>query len=73
MMNETVKTLRSQIHKLSPADRIALIEDAIDSLDRTDHEIDRLWAAEARDRLAAFRRGELASRELNAVIAKYRL
>ena len=41
-MNETVKALRSQIHKLSPADRIALIEDAIDSLDRTDHEIDRL-------------------------------
>jgi hypothetical protein len=57
---------------LPPQERIALIEDGLDKLDRADPELDRLWTNEARDRLAAYRRGELAARELREIVAKYR-
>jgi len=44
----------------------------LDSLDRADPEIDQLWAREACDRLAAYRRGELAAKDLSDIVAKYR-
>lgn len=71
-MNEKTKLLGEQARALSPHERIALIEDVLDSLDRADPNVDRLWAQEAADRLAAYRRGELEAKDLRAVIAKYR-
>ena len=71
-MSNEAKTLIEQARALPPEDRIALVEDVLDSLDRRDPEVDRPWAQEASDRLAAYRRGELRARELSDVIAKYR-
>lgn len=70
-MNAKAKALGQQARELSPQDRIALVEDVLDSLDAADLNIDRLWATEARERLAAYRRGEIAARDLGDVIAKY--
>jgi putative addiction module component (TIGR02574 family) len=70
-MNNDAKTLIEQARALPPQDRIALVEDVLDSLDRTDPGIDQLWAREASDRLAAYRRGELAAKDLSDIIAKY--
>jgi putative addiction module component (TIGR02574 family) len=72
-MNERAKALGKQARELSVADRIALVEDLLDSLHRADPDLDRLWTAEARDRLAAYRRGDLAATELSKIIAKYGL
>ena len=44
----------------------------LDSLDRADPAVDRLWAREAADRVAAYRRGEVAARELGDIVAEYR-
>jgi putative addiction module component (TIGR02574 family) len=71
-MNDLAKTLGAQARELSASDRIALVEDVLDSLDRIDPQIDELWTAEAKERLAAYRRGELAAKDLNDIIAKYR-
>jgi putative addiction module component (TIGR02574 family) len=71
-MSNKVKILTEQASALPPQDRIALVEDVLDTLDRADPDIDRLWAREASDRLAAYRRGELAARDLSDIIAKYR-
>ena len=71
-MNEKTRVLGEQARALSPRDRIALVEDVLDSLDRADPNIDRLWAKEAGERLAAYRRGELTARDLNDIVAKYR-
>jgi putative addiction module component (TIGR02574 family) len=71
-MNDLAKALGAQARELSASDRIALIEDVLDSLDRIDPRIDDLWIAEAKDRLTAYRRGELAARDLDDIIAKYR-
>lgn len=71
-MNAKAKALGEQARELSPQDRITLVEDVLDSLDQADPAIDRLWAKEAGERLAAYRRGEISARDLNDVIAKYR-
>lgn len=71
-MNEKAKSLGQQARELSPQERIALVEDVLDSLDRVDSNIDRLWAKEASDRLAAYRRGDLAAKDLMDIVAKYR-
>ena len=60
-MSERAKTLGQQARELMPQERIALVEDLLDSLDRADPRIDSLWVKEANDRLAAYRRGELAA------------
>jgi putative addiction module component (TIGR02574 family) len=66
------RTLIERVRALPPEDRIALVEDVLDSLDHPDPAIDRLWAREAADRVAACRRGEVAAKELSTVVAKYR-
>jgi putative addiction module component (TIGR02574 family) len=71
-MNAKAKSLGDLARELSPQDRIALVEDVLDSLDRLDPNIDRLWATEASERLAAYRRGEIVAKDLSDIIAKYR-
>ena len=71
-MSNDAKKLIERARALPPQDRIALVEDVLDSLDRADPNINQLWAREVRDRLAAYRRGELAAKDLDDVLAKYR-
>jgi putative addiction module component (TIGR02574 family) len=71
-MTNDAKTLIEQARALPPEDRIALVEDVLDSLDHADPGIDRLWARKASDRLAAYRRGELTAKDLGDIVAKYR-
>jgi putative addiction module component (TIGR02574 family) len=69
-MSNEAKTLIEQARALPPEDRIALVEDVLDSLDHADPDIDQLWAREATDRVAAYRRGELAAKDLSDVVAR---
>jgi len=71
-MTEAAKTLSVQARKLSPSERLELVDDILASLDEPDPNIDKLWAKEAEDRLAAYRRGELKAIPLEQVLAKYR-
>ena len=71
-MSDNAKTLIEQARALPPQDRIALVEDVFASLDGADPAIDQMWAREASDRLAAYRRGELAAKDLADIVAKFR-
>ena len=71
-MSNKSKTLSEQARALPPDERISLIEDVLDSLDHADPNIDRMWAREANERLAAYRRGELAAKDLGDIVTKYR-
>ena len=70
-MNAKIRALSEEARKLSPEERIELIEDLLGSIEPTDPEIDRLWAEEARDRLAAYLRGEMKAKTLQEVVQQY--
>lgn len=71
-MGNEAKTLIKRARALLPVDRIALVEEVLDTLHRPDSDIDRLWALEATDRVAVYRRGELAAKELSDIVSQYR-
>jgi putative addiction module component (TIGR02574 family) len=69
-MTEAAKELSAKARKLSPAERLELVDDLLASLDEPDAQIDRLWAKEAEERLAAYRRGEIKAVPLQEVLAR---
>ncbi len=71
-MTEEAKILTARARRLSPSERIELVDAIVESLDEPDPSIDRLWAKEAEERLAAYRRGEIKAVPLQEVLAKYR-
>ena len=70
-MTTTAEALSAQAAQLPPAERMEVVERILDSLDQPDAALDMLWANEASDRLAAYRRGEIKAVALYDVIAKY--
>ena len=70
-MTTTAEALSAQAAQLPPAERMQVVERILDSLDQPDAALDMLWAHEASDRLAAYRRGEINAVALSDVIAKY--
>jgi len=70
-MTEAAKSLSARARKLSPSERLELVDDILASLDEPDPNIDKLWAKEAEDRPAAYRRGEIKAIPLEQVL-KYR-
>ena len=70
-MTPTSETLGAQAAQLAPEERIQLVERILNSLDQPDAALDALWANDANDRLAAYRRGEIKAVGLPDVIAKY--
>jgi putative addiction module component (TIGR02574 family) len=72
-MTTTAEALSAQAVKLPPEQRMEVVERILDSLYEPDAALDALWAKEAEDRLAAYRRGEVKAVALSEVIAKYQV
>ena len=72
-MSQAAEALTAQVAKLPPEERMEVVERILDSLDQPDAALDALWAKEADERLAAYRRGEIKALALSDVIAKYRV
>ena len=70
-MSSSIETLSREARKLSPLERAELIEDLLQSLGAISSEHEEKWAAEAKDRLEAYRRGDLEARDLDEALAKY--
>ncbi len=70
-MNERIKKLTEETSLLPPIERAELVEGILESLDATDPNLDRLWAEEAKDRLAAWRRGELEALDFDETLARH--
>ena len=71
-MSSHSQALIEQASGLTALEKMEVVDALLASVDKPDAEIDRLWAAEAEDRLAAYRRGEIKALDLNQVLAKYR-
>ena len=72
-MSQAAEALSAQVTQLPPEERMEVVERILDSLDQPDSAMDALWAKEADDRLAAYRRGEIKAVALSDVIAKYQV
>lgn len=70
-MTQAAEAVSAQAVKLPPVERMQVVERILDSLDEPDATLDAAWAAEADDRLGAYRRGEVKAVALSDVIAKY--
>ena len=57
---------------LKPSEKAQLIDKLISSLDKSDREIDELWAKEAEDRIDAYDLGKIKAVSLEKVLKKYR-
>ena len=71
-MTDAAEKLSTAAQKLSRAERLAVVDAILGSLDAADPALDALWAAEAEDRLAAYRRGEIRAVALSDMLSKYR-
>ncbi len=70
-MNLLKKEIEEEIFTLPPIARASLAEKLLSSLDTTKQSaIDQKWAAEAEDRLKAYKRGELKAVDASEVIAR---
>jgi putative addiction module component (TIGR02574 family) len=58
-MSSSARKLLHQVMKLPAAERAALVEGLVESLDKPDPTLDALWFKEAESRIAAYRAGEL--------------
>ena len=57
---------------LKPSEKAQLIDKLLSSLDKSDKEIDKLWAKEAEDRIDAYDLGKIKAISLEKVLEKYR-
>ena len=71
-MSKLGKEIMAVALKLPASERAVLADELLHSLDKTDPEIDVLWAKEAEDRLAAYDRGEIEVTDAEAVLAEMR-
>ncbi len=70
-MADPTESLAVAAKTLPPHERLALVEQLLDSLDAPDNAMDALWTAEVESRLAAYRRGEIEAVPLASILAKY--
>ena len=66
-----IESLEKQAERLPASDRLRLVEHILSTLDKTDPEIDAVWAVESERRLEAYRKGETTARDASEVLAKH--
>ncbi|TXI28350.1 MAG: addiction module protein [Nitrosomonas oligotropha] len=65
------KELIAEAVKLPPAERFAVIDELLHSLDRIDSELDRIWIEEAERRLQAYRESKVKGIPASDVIGEF--
>lgn len=71
-MSATLETILDQALALPPAERAAVVDKLLASLEPTDPGIDELWAREAEVRIAAVDAGEMDTIPAEEVFAELR-
>ena len=67
----TVKNIEKKILRLSPAQRIHIVENILASLNVPDPAIERVWAKESDKRLGAYRSGKTKGITLETVKKRF--
>ena len=69
-MTEVAEKVIREALGLDPAERAAVIEELLSSLDRPDPDLDAKWARESEDRLSSYRAGEIEAIPASEVFAE---
>jgi putative addiction module component (TIGR02574 family) len=69
-MTEAAKRIFQEAMNLPTIERASLIDELLSSMDKPDSELDKLWANEAEERLAAYRQGDIESYPAEEVFAE---
>lgn len=69
---DTADNLFKEALTLNPSQKAQLIDKLISSLDKSDNEVDELWAKEVEDRIDAYNTGKMKAISLEKVLQKYR-
>jgi putative addiction module component (TIGR02574 family) len=64
--------LVSKIQALPAEDKIRMLDTILTDLDKRDHEIDHVWAVEARKRWASYKAGQLQTVSYEELMSKYK-
>ncbi len=70
-MSDTKEIIKDAL-SLKPVEKAKLVEQVLSSLDKSDREIDELWAKEAESRVDAYDKGKLRSASLAEILEKYK-
>lgn len=70
-MDQDIKHILQDALELPPSKKAELVNQLLASLDEPDLEIDALWEKEAEERVRAYEKGEIRSKPLREVLAKY--
>jgi putative addiction module component (TIGR02574 family) len=68
----TTENVLKEALTLRPFEKAQLIDKLLASLDKSDQEIDELWAKEAEDRIDAYDQGKIKAISLEKVLQKYK-
>jgi len=68
----TTDNILKEALSLKPSEKAQLIDKLISTLDKSDKEIDKLWAQEAEVRIDAYDQGKIRAISLERVLQKYR-
>ncbi len=60
-----------QVRDMAPTEKLQLVDLLLTDLDQPDEALDRIWAAEAKKRWAAYKAGQLKTVPYAEVMAKY--
>ena len=66
----TTRQLQQKALNLKPIDKLHLVEQILESLDRPDPEIEKAWVTESESRYAAYRNGTIAPVDFNSLQKK---
>lgn len=68
---ENISNIIKETSALSATERIYIVNALLESLDKPDKEIEKLWVKESEVRYEAYKKGELKSVNWNEIRTKY--
>jgi putative addiction module component (TIGR02574 family) len=71
-MPKSIDKLTEEIRNLSDIEKLRLLDAILADLDKSDPEIDGVWATEARNRWEAYKAGKVPTVSYESVMAKHR-
>lgn len=71
-MTKATEKIAADINSLTDVEKLHLVDEILDNLDKPDPEIDRIWAEEARQRWEAYKKGKIQTLSYQDVMSKYK-